>query len=234
MSFATSGRTTLTGVAVVLGLGLLAGCSDSTGENALTNRNYYSADGVMGNSGLITARNVLLVSSGRGATLIGAFGNNGNAADSVTSISSQGVTATVQDPGGLSIDPAGALTFGAPETAGGPQAFLTGTYVAGTTVGLTVRFATASDLVLQVPVLPHDGYYTAVPTAAATTPASAAPVNTAAASTAPASTAPVSAPAVTTAPVTQAPVTKAPVTKAPAVPTPSRPTVRPSASPAGG
>lgn len=162
MSGATSSRRTRTCAAVALGVGLLAGCADPTGSNALTARNYTSADGVMGGSGLITARNVLLVSDGaNSASLSGAFGNDGNSDDSVVSMSALGRPATVRPGTGLVIQPGGAVTFGG--TSGGPQAFLTGSFQPGTTVGLRIVFAEATQLVLQVPILPRAGYYTAVP-----------------------------------------------------------------------
>lgn len=219
MSGATSSRTARTWAAVALGVGLLAGCTDPTGSSALTARNYTSADGVMGDSGLITARNVLLVADGTGsATLSGAFGNGGNTDDSVVSMSAQGRPAAVQAGSGLALLPGGAVTFGS--TSGGPQAFLTGAFQAGTTVGLRIVFADADQLVLQVPVLARTGYYTAVPTPAATL------ASTQAATVAPVlSSTPVvsSTPIVTVAPATSAaPAASAPpaVTASPA-PTPS-------------
>lgn len=208
MSGATSYRRARTCAAVALGVGLLAGCADPTGSNALTQRNYTSADGVMGNSGLITARNVLLVSDGGGAaTLSGAFGNNGSTDDSVVSMSALGRPAAVRAGSGLMILPGGSVTFG--NTTGGPQAFLSGSFQPGRTVGLRIVFADADQLVLQVPILPRTGYYTSVPVPG-TSPGDVTPAAGASAgSTTSAAPTVSAAPATTPAPPTPAPTTTA-------------------------
>jgi copper(I)-binding protein len=228
MSHVTTGRGTLTCAALVVAVGLLAGCSDPTGNNALTTRNYNSADGVQADSALITVRDLLLVSNGQGATVVGAFGNNGNTADSVVTIAANGSDATVDTDGGsLQIPSGGALTFGSPTPPGGPQAFLTGTFAPGTNVPVQIVFADAKALTLQVPVLPHTGYYTAVPSPSPDT-SPTAPPSTVTPSTVAATPAPTTAtapPAPTAAPSTTPSTT--PIASTPAAPASAAPSVSP-------
>lgn len=160
----------LAGVAA-LALGLVVtGCS--TGSNALTNTNYTSADGVKADSGLVGVRNLVLVSDGTGATLSGAVANNGTTADSVVSVATGTEGARLVAGTGLAIPTAGLITFGLAGT--GPQAFFTGKFSPGLNVTVTVTFQHAAPLTLRVPVLPRDGYYTAVPAPSPTASAAGA------------------------------------------------------------
>lgn len=160
--------------APVLALGLLLGttaCYTNTG--AVSQRDYQPADGVDGASGLIKVRNMQIVSTGRGGTLVGAIVNDSRAADTLqgVTVGTTPVQLTLTSP---TLAPLTLVSFG---TAGGPQGFVTGTFTPGQLVPVRVVFGTAAPVELQVPVYPRYDYLTGVPTPGASVPA-ASPTTT--------------------------------------------------------
>lgn len=147
---------------LLVALGLTAsGCYSN--QDAASQKDYQSADGSNGDSGLLRVRNVQVVSTGNGGTLVGAIANDGTDRDTLTSITVAGrptrLTLTSQV-----LLPQTLVSFG---TAGGPQAFVTGAFTPGAEVPVVVTFGTAGPVQLVVPVSPRFDYSTGVPTAGA-------------------------------------------------------------------
>lgn len=160
--------TRLAAPVLVLALGLTsAGCYSNQG--AASQRDYQSADGSNGDSGLLRVRNVQVVSTGNGGTLLGAIANDGTERDTLTSITVAGrpTRLTLTSPVLL---PQTLVSFG---NAGGPQAFVAGAFTPGAEVPVVITFGTAGPVQLVVPVSPRFDYSTGVPTPGA----SVAPVS---------------------------------------------------------
>lgn len=161
-------RTRLAAPALVLALGLSAsGCYSN--QNAASQKDYQSADGSNGESGLLRVRNVQVVSTGDGGTLVGAIANDGTEQDTLSSITVAGRSTrlTLTSP---VLAPQTLVSFG---NAGGPQAFVTGAFTPGAEVPVVITFGTAAPVQLVVPVSPRFDYSTGVPTPGA----SVAPVS---------------------------------------------------------
>lgn len=153
-------RTRVLAVAPVLALALTAsGCYSN--QSAASQKDYQSADGSNGQSGPLLVRNVQVVSTGDGGTLVGAIANDGPDRDTLTSITVAGrrTRLTLASP---TLLPQTLVSFG---TARGPQAFVTGAFTPGTEVPVVVTFGTAAPVSLVVPVSPRFDYSTGVPTA---------------------------------------------------------------------
>ncbi len=152
-------RTRVLAAAPVLALALTAsGCYSN--QSAASQKDYQSADGSNGQSGPLLVRNVQVVSTGDGGTLVGAIANDGPDQDTLTSITVAGrpTRLTLASP---ALRPQTLVSFG---TAGGPQAFVTGTFTPGAEVPVVVTFGTAAPVSLVVPVSPRFDYSTGVPT----------------------------------------------------------------------
>jgi hypothetical protein len=153
--------------APVVALGLLVSASACyTNTNAATQRSYQPADGVDADSGLLRVRNLQVVSSGTGGTLVGAIANDGTAPDTLTAITVGGRPAQLT-LASRTLVPQQLLSFG---TTDGPQAFVPGTYTPGGLVPVVLTFGRATAVDLQVPVLPRYDYTTSVPTSGAAVP----------------------------------------------------------------
>ena len=89
------------------------GCSITS--NVATKKVYAPSDGNQADSGSLHARNVLALSDGTNAILIGTITNDGDAAETATIAVTGGAVATPQT---FSVPAQGAVTFGYPEALG--------------------------------------------------------------------------------------------------------------------
>ncbi len=152
-------RTRLAAPALLIALGLTAsGCYSN--QSAASQKDYQSADGSNGSSGLVRVRDVQVVSSGDGGTLVGAIANQGTDRETLASITVAGrpTRLTLTSPVLL---PQTLVSFG---TAGGPQAYVSGAFTPGAVVPVVFTFGTAGPVQLVVPVYPRFDYLTGVPT----------------------------------------------------------------------
>jgi hypothetical protein len=136
---------------------LLSGCGAS-GNNAATSHIKQVTDGVEGNSGLIAARDFLLVAQPDGsAALVGTLVNDGTTPDYLTGISVNGITAKLSAP-------KFELAQNAPVIFAGDSANAEGTVPGlnektGVRVPATISFATGDAINLNLLVLPKSGFY---------------------------------------------------------------------------
>jgi hypothetical protein len=136
-------------IAAALLLGT-AGCSLSS--NVATKKVYAASDGNQTDDGHIHARNILVLSDGTNAYIIGSITNDGDTpADAIISVSS-GATAT---PTNFSVPAQGKVDFGYPEQLGfvgsQPGIRLEGTLPAvGTNIEISLNESAAATIAVQV------------------------------------------------------------------------------------
>ncbi len=105
-------------------------------------------------------RNLQVVSSGTDGTIVVGIANDGAAPDSIRSMTVAGrpVRFTLAD---TTILPQRLVSFG---TVSGPQGFVSGDFSPGRLVPVTIVFADAGQVQVQVPVYPRYDYTSSVPT----------------------------------------------------------------------
>lgn len=158
----------------LLGLAL-AGCG--TGADAVAQRDYAPADGLLGTLGDLRVQNVLVVAPeepGGTGVLSMVVADRGGAGDELVAVQVDQTEAQVD--GETEVPPGGMLTVGGPDA--DAQVLVEGLGApAGASVELRLRFAEAGELRLVPPVVPATGYYEDLvapeePTPTPTTPAS--------------------------------------------------------------
>lgn len=153
--------------APLLGLTVLAataGCYTNNG--AATQHNYQTSDGVETSTGQLEIRNLLVVSTGDGGTLVGGIANDGPDADTLRSVTVDGRPARVTLAAGT-LNSLRLVSFGLPD---GPQVFASGTFQPGGLVPVVMTFQRAAPVNVSVPVVNRYDYYSAVPTPGASVP----------------------------------------------------------------
>ena len=135
----------------------LTGCG-ATGVESPTRNIRQVTDGVEGQSGLIKARNVLLVAQPDGsAVLVGTLINKSIESDAITSIEVEGGSVKIEPAQNELIKDRPVVFSGDIATA---KAVVSGiNAVAGTRINLTFNFVSAAPLKLNVLIVEKDGHY---------------------------------------------------------------------------
>ena len=158
---ANNGRKTLTLALVLIGISVaLTGCG-ATGAESPTRNTRQVTNGVEGDSGLIKARNVLLVAQEDGsAVLVGTLVNKSVDSDAITSIDIDGTLAKIDPVQNELIKDRPVFFSGDSATA---KATFSGIKLAaGTRVNMTFNFVAAAPLKLNVLILEKKEHFSNV------------------------------------------------------------------------